>query len=196
MSGKGKDFRPLTDTWLLAPSKTGYYGAFSNGFLQRARCLLCRMNESLLHVCAGRVQDYPGYGFGHLDKTLDVNPLLQPDYCQDARQPWEVPSQVAILIDPPYTPADAARYGQNSPGVDFASIHPTPGELLNRAWEVLQPGGKGGLLHQFRPKLNKPDARLVAIIQVIQGAGQQPRCLTIFEKEYIIPGRYTFVRLD
>ena len=185
MSGKGSSYRPICDSFLLAPSKVGYYGAYPNGFLQRARCLLCRMDESLLHVCAGKVRDYPGYGFGHLDKTLDVNPLLAPDYCQDARQPWAVPPQVAILIDPPYTPADAAKYGQYSMGVDFTSILPTPGELLERAWEVLQPGGKVGLLHQFHPKLKKPDARLVAIIQVIQGAGQQPRALTIWEKECV-----------
>jgi len=63
------------------------------------------------YTCVLEGAGLPGYGFGHLDKTLDVNPLLQPDYCQDARQPWEVPSQVAILIDPPYTLADAAEYG-------------------------------------------------------------------------------------
>jgi len=80
------------------------------------------------------------------------------------------------------------------PWVDFASILPTPGELLNRAWEVLQPGGKVGLLHQFHPQLRKSDARLVAIIQVIQGTNARPRCFTVLEKEYIIP-KYTFVQL-
>jgi len=214
MSGKGKDYRPICDTWLLAPSKVGYYGAFSNGFLQRARCLLCRMGEPLLHVCSGKVTQYPGYGFGPVDKTLDINPALNPDFCQDATDPWPLVSGEpynptsrlidilhnmesawpAVLIDPPYTVADAARYQQyvqNAPpgsppweNIDMAHRLPSPTKLLARAWEVVRPGGKVGLLHQYHPK-GPAGSRLVACIQVIQGAGQQPRCFTVWEKEWV-----------
>ena len=199
MSGKGSDYRPITDTWLLAPSKVGYYGAYPNGFLQRARDLLCRMTEPLFHVCAGRARAYPGYGFGPLDKCLDINPAMEPDCCQDARDPWPTPPGLArsdcapplwpaILIDPPYTPADAQRYNQYTDPFDLLppmeSVLPTPAQLLERAWEVLLPGGKVGILHQFHPRSPAADARLVACIQVVQGTNQQPRCFTVFEKEW------------
>lgn len=202
MSGKGKDFRPICDTWLLAPSKVHYWGAFPSGFLQRARCLLCRMDEALLHVCAGKVRDYPGYGFGPNDQTLDVNPALRPTYLQDARDPWPlycgVYPWVAILVDPPYTELDASRYQQyvevkrevrtgimcEDHNPQMAAVFPRPAELLKRAWEVLAPGGKLGLLHQFHPKGPGTDARLVACVQVVQGTNQQPRCFTVWEKEF------------
>ncbi len=214
MSGKGKDYRPITDTWLLTPSKVGYYGAYSNGFLQRARCLLCRMGEPLLHVCSGRVTKYPGYGFGPTDKTLDINPALEPDFCQDARDPWPLMDGLvkvggnkiidilrdvemawpAILMDPPYTIPDAGQYQQyvkNAPegsppwaDINMREILPSPAELLKRAWEVLRPGGKVGLLHQYHPK-GPAGSRLVACIQVVQGANQQPRCFTVWEKEWV-----------
>lgn len=219
MSGKGKDYRPICDTWLLAPSKVGYYGAYPNGFLQRARCLLCRMGEPMLHVCSGKVTQYPGYGFGPCDKTMDINPALKPDFCQDARNSWPLQDGTppvlnsnklidifhydsgdielfwpAILIDPPYTVPDAGRYQQyvkNAPPgappweqVDMAGSLPSPAELLKRSWEVLRPGGKVGLLHQYHPK-GPVGGRLVACIQVIQGAGQQPRCFTVWEKEWV-----------
>lgn len=194
MSGKGKDYRPLGDVWLLAPSKVHYWGAYPNGFLQRARCLLCRMNEPLLHVCSGKVRDYPGYGFGPNDKTMDINPLMCPDYCQDAREYWPHRENglgrscywPAILIDPPYTPEDAEKYQQyvDTEGLSMKKVLPTAGELLKQAWKVLMPGGKVGILHQFHPKAPAADARLVACIQVVQGTNQQPRCYTVFEKEY------------
>jgi hypothetical protein len=205
MSGKGKDYRPICDTWLLAPSKVGYYGAYPNGFIQRARCLLGRMGEPILHVCSGKLRDYPGYGVGPHDKTLDINPLMSPDYCQDARDPFpSCPDEYwshkwpAILMDPPYTEMDAGRYQQyvdkqtevrqgivcHNPEVQMAQVLPSPAQLLKNAWEVLTPGGKVGILHQFHPQ-GPSDARLVACIQVVQGANQQPRCFTVFEKPWV-----------
>jgi hypothetical protein len=200
MSGKGSDYRPLTDVMLLAPSKVKYYGGYPNGLLQRARCLLCRMDEPLLHVCSGRVRDYPGYGFGPFDRTLDINPALEPDFCQDAREKWPTPAGKsgsldgwpAILADPPYTEWDAMQYhqywAQGKPKGELLSILPSPNELCNRAMEALRPGGKFGLLHYRHPKLPK-GARLVACISVIQGQNGQARCFTVIEKEYPMPKR-------
>jgi hypothetical protein len=31
-------YRPITDVWILARPKVKYYGAYPNGFLERARC--------------------------------------------------------------------------------------------------------------------------------------------------------------
>lgn len=186
MSGKGKEFRPICDTWLLAPSKIGYYGAYPNGFMQRARCLLCRMDEPLLHVCSGRVRDYPGYGVGSSDRTLDLNPAVSPDYLQDARDPWPTcsPGWPAILADPPYTEADADHYLQywSTDAGQLSLALPSPSQLVHRAMEALRPGGKFGILHYLHPKI-PTRARLVACVAVQQGANTRGRWFTVLEKE-------------
>ena len=183
MSGKGKDFRPITDTWFLAPSKVGYYGAYPNGFLQRARVLLCRLNEPLLHVCSGMVHHYPGYGFGPYDKRLDLDPECAPTYLQDARDPFPVNPYgkgdwPAILADPPYTPEDADHYNVGR------DVLPTPKQLLKNAWLVLKRGARVGILHQVHPSGPSSDARLAACITVIQGQNQKARIFTVYEKEF------------
>lgn len=185
MSGKGKDFRPITDTWFLAPSKVGYYGAYPNGFLQRARVLLCRITEPMLHVCSGMVHRYPGYGYGPFDKRMDLDLECDPDYLQDARDPYPEPDEYpmenkwpAILQDPPYTKEDATHYNVG------ADVLPTCKELLTRAWEVLRPGGRVGILHQLHPAGPSKDARLAACITVIQGQNQRARIFTVYEKEF------------
>src|SRR3990167_5630310 len=116
-------YRPIADVWILARSKTKYYGAYPAGFLHRARNLLgVGPSDSVLHICGGKVRDYPYRGFGSNDKTLDLDPACSPDFLQDCReqlplrrlqvtdaehidQPWD-----AVLIDRPYTPEDANHY--------------------------------------------------------------------------------------
>src|SRR5260221_5294766 len=110
-------YRPITDMWILGRSKVKYYGAYLNGFLERARVLLgvCQI-DSVLHVCGGRAKQYPAWAtLCPHDKTLDFDADVQPDYMQDARLPLpKTPafsSWDAILCDPPYTIADAEHYG-------------------------------------------------------------------------------------
>lgn len=51
MSGKGKDFRPICDSWLLAPSKVGYYGAWWLRVLWlRGLCYYGAMNTTLRNL--------------------------------------------------------------------------------------------------------------------------------------------------
>jgi len=84
MSGSG--FRPIADTWILARPKVAYYGAYPSGFLERARSLLgVSIFDPVLHVCGGRVRDYPFRGFGPNDRTIDLDPELG-DYCFDVRE--------------------------------------------------------------------------------------------------------------
>ena len=124
-------YRPITDVWILARPKVKYYGAYPNGFLERARALLgVTPFDAVLHVCGGRARDYPAKprGFGPNDQTLDLDGALQPDYLQAATDPlplhrvngqsdrveWK-----ALIADPPYTEMDAE------------STH--PGEARSRA---------------------------------------------------------------
>src|SRR3990167_3033320 len=133
-------YRPITDVWILARSKVPYYGSFPAGFLHRARALLgVGPMGSVLHICGGMVRKYPYKGFGPNDKTLDLDLACEPDYLQDCRDllpllrmqvtdsehidvPWD-----AVLIDRPYTEADAAHYAPGS------STLPDLNDLLKRS---------------------------------------------------------------
>lgn len=184
-------YRPICDTWILARPKVPFYGAYPSGFLSRARELLgVHLSDPVLHVCAGRVRDYPFRGFGPNDKTLDLDFSLAPDFCQDARDPlplrrhsWTAPDGStnreellwpAVLIDRPYTKEDAAHY---APGADAL---PDANALLRNALAVVRPGGRVGMLDYFLPRPPK-GARFVACVGVVVGFGNRMRVYSVFE---------------
>lgn len=189
-------YRPITDMWFLARAKLKggkkYYGAYLGGFPERARALLgCKISEPVLHVCGGCAKDYPyKRAFGPNDKTLDLDPGVQPDFLQDAREafppchPIYVDSVTGfnhpaklwsgILIDPPYTEADAMHY------VPGAEKYPKPNELMKNALEVLPSGGRVGLIHYILP--SPKDCIFVACIGVVCGFNNRIRVYSVFEK--------------
>jgi hypothetical protein len=78
-------YRPITNVWILARSKVKYFGAYPGGFLSRARAVLGVNHEDrVLHLCAGKVREYPYDGFGPRDVTMDLDPELGPDVIGDA----------------------------------------------------------------------------------------------------------------
>ncbi len=175
-------YRPICDTWILARSKVKYYGAFPAGFLSRARNLLgVGITDSVLHVCGGMVRDYPFAGFGKNDYTLDLDPDLQPDFLQDARDAlprcplttdglWP-----AILIDRPYTEIDAAHY---EPGPNKL---PDLNDLLKRSLQLVQLGGKVGTLDYVWPHPGKY-GKEAAIVAVGTGRNNRARWYCVFER--------------
>jgi len=173
--------------WFLARAKLKggkkYYGAYLGGFPERARALLgCRIDEPVLHVCGGCAKDYPyRRAFGIADKTLDLDPACNPDFLQDARDPFPKNTSpylqslwAGILIDPPYTEADAAHY---VPGMEK---YPKPNQLIKNALEVLPSGGRVGLIHYILP--SPKDAIFVACVGVICGFNNRIRVYSVFEK--------------
>ena len=186
-------YRPITDTWILARCKykngVKYYGGYPGGFLERARSLLgVSIGQPVLHVCSGMVRDYPYKGgFGPNDETLDLDPETEPDYIQDAREPF--PLRVsdsgklvlwpAILMDPPYTPPDADHY---VPGRD---VLPEPNLLLKNGLEAVRKGGRVGLLHYVLPSPPRNmDVKFVACISVYVGFNNRVRCYSVFERGF------------
>jgi hypothetical protein len=179
-------YRPITDIWFLARAKLKggekYYGSYLGGFPERARVLIgANINHPVLHVCGGKAKLYPYRGgFGPNDKTLDLDPECKPDFLQDARNdfpfmdmyshPW-----CGILMDPPYSPEDAAHYNVG------ADVYPSPGLLVKNAMEVLPIGGKAGIIHYALPRCPK-NAKFVACIGVVCGFGNRIRCFSVFEK--------------
>jgi hypothetical protein len=183
-------YRPICDVWLMGRPKVKYYGAYPCGFLLRARDLLgVHPLDSVLHVCSGMVRDYsdpkhgvcpgvPVEGFGVNDKTLDIDPLTNPDFLHDAREPFPSPEGgfwPAILLDPPYTEEDAAHYRCGK------SVLPSTGILIKHALAAVRPGGKIGILHYLFPKPPK-GVRLVAKISVNHGFNNRDRCYTVFQR--------------
>ena len=175
-------YRPICDTWILARSKVKYYGDYPAGFLHRARQLLgVHTNDPVLHVCSGRIDLYPYDGFGPNDKTLDINATLKPDFVVDVatsvlplytdredNQPW-----YAVLADPPYTEEDAAKYG------DFPL--PSARRCLEQSLDVLDAGGRVGILHYVAPRPPK-GVTFVACITVFVGFENRARLYSVYEK--------------
>lgn len=176
------NYRPVCDLWILARPKVPYYGAYPNGFLERAVVLLgITCYDQLLHVCGGHAKKYPAWNtlcpFG---KTLDLDPETKPDFLQDAREPLPTTSEVhrwdAILCDPPYTQMDAAKY---QPG---ASVLPTPNQLLRNALKAVRDRGRVGMLHYMLPQPPNEGVKFIACVGVIAGYNNRMRCFSVFEK--------------
>ncbi len=189
-------YRPIVDTWYCARPKVKYYGAFPSGFLERARAFLCSEDQPLLHVCAGRVRDYPFAGFGPLDKTVDLDPATKPDFLMDVREicleePWGAHPNAgsgfkglwpAVLIDRPYTDDDAKKY--------TPLVHdklPNINDLLKRCLSITRPGGCVGVLDYFLPRppkqVGETRIKFVADISVRTGFGCRARVYSVFRRE-------------
>lgn len=187
-------YRPITDVWILARPKVKYYGAYPNGFLERARALLgVTPFDPVLHVCGGRARDYPAKprGFGVFDQTLDLDPSLEPDFLQAATDSLPLmgacecldcaghggPEWPALIADPPYTEADADHY---QPGrVAF----PSANRILRNMLDVVRPGGRVGMLHYVLPQPPRDGVRFVACVGVIVGYNNRMRVFSVFERE-------------
>ena len=183
-------YRPVCDVWILARSKVKYYGAYPAGFLHRARALLgVGPRDAVLHVCGGHVRDYPYRGLGINDRTLDLDPACAPDFLQDCREalplnecycengscpngthPWD-----AVLIDRPYTPADADHY------TPTAAALPEINDLLKRSLLVVPRGHRVGVLDYQWPHPGKLGLE-VAVIAVGTRRNNRARWFTVFER--------------
>jgi hypothetical protein len=186
------NYRPITDTWILARSKVKYYGAYPAGFLHRARALLgVKPADPVLHVCAGKIREYPFRGLGRNDKTVDLDPAMSPDYLLDVRH--GLPCQnhrngghtiacellecnwPAILIDRPYSLEDATHY---APGPD---VLPNLNTLLKSALSMVDVGHRVGVLDYLWPHPGKIGTE-VAVVSVYTGRNNRGRTFTVFER--------------
>lgn len=208
-------YRPITDIWILARPKVKYYGAYPNGFLERARALLgVTPSDPVLHVCGGKARDYPAKprGFGRNDRTLDLDAALLPDFEQAATSPLplyrcgdatcldcedgeyqtgiEGHSWPALIADPPYTEADAEHY---APG---RTQFPSANLILKNMLAVVREGGRVGMLHYVLPQPPREGVKFVACVGVIVGFNNRMRCFSVFERTGELPRTVAAVRLS
>ena len=182
-------YRPITDIWILARPKVKFYGAFPAGLLHRARALLgVSPTGAVLHICGGMVRKYPYRWLGPNDKTLDLDPVCEPDFLQDARDPLperviytangDVPITTlwdAVLIDRPYTEADAEHY---TPGADKL---PSLNDLLKRALDIVPLGHRVGVLDYSWGHPGKKGIE-VAVVAVGTGRNNKARWFVVYER--------------
>jgi hypothetical protein len=192
-------YRPIADTWILARSKVKYYGAYPAGSLIRMRDLLgVGIDDPVLHVCSGHIRKYPYRGLGKRDQLLDLDGDCKPHWLRDAREPfpWNCPTYSkstkanteqhdkcdlcrpwdAILCDPPYTEADAEKYGPGS------KVLPSARRLLTNGIAAVRVGGKVGILHYVAPRPDRTRARFVALATVFVGFENRPRLYSVYER--------------
>lgn len=167
-------YRPICDMWILARPKVKYYGAYPNGFLERARVLIgCSFTDSVLHVCSGRVKDYPNRGFGTNDKTVDIDASLNPDFVMDVKKQLPHGNWGGALLDPPYTQDDADNYNIND--------LPNPNKLVKDCINVVDIGKKIGILHYICPSC-PGNAKFICCVGVVVGFNNRIRCFSVYEK--------------
>lgn len=160
--------------WILARPKVKYYGAYPNGFLQRARVLIgCSDTDKVLHVCSGKVKDYPNRGFGVNDKTVDIDKSLNPDFVMDVKKQLPAGDWKGILIDSPYTQEDADYYNIND--------LPNPNQLVKDCINLVDVGRKVGMLHYIWPSC-PGNATSVCCVGVLVGFNNRIRCFSVYEK--------------
>ena len=176
-------YRPIADVWILARPKVHYYGAYPNGFLERALALLGGINAATLHVCGGQAKQYPNTRLMTNGWTLDLDASTNPDFHADARR--QLPLRAdgddwdAILCDPPYTKDDAAKY---APGAD---VFPSPNALLKNALNVVAIGGRVGMLHYLLPQPPREGVKFVACVGVIVSYNNRMRCFSEIGRAHV-----------
>lgn len=152
--------------------KSKLYGDYPPTFLKRALSLFPgTAPDRVLHCPSGSLNgSTPGMT---VDLVRDEQRCPKIVASAD-RLPFNEGAFDLILSDPPYSKADAARYG-------------TPPYPLKRSMEefrrVLSPGGYLGLLHFYYPPFRRSNWQMVALIGVCTGSNRKMRMFPVFQKQ-------------
>ena len=149
-------------------TKVTLHGQYPPGFLKRA-CALFPAATHILHVPSGTVQG-PGIT---VDAKAD-NARVPQIVALAEHLPFRAQSFDLILSDPPYTPADAAKY----------QCPPFPiGRFMAEAHRCLIPGGYLGVLHTYYPSYRRAQWSLKGLIAVVTGFSRATRMFSIFQRQ-------------
>ena len=154
------------------------YGSYPAGSLEKFRLLMgVHITDPVLHVCGGLVRyyPYPERAIGPNDKTLDLDPDVEPDFLQDAREPYPTGFK-AIIADPDYSGKDADHRPMGR------GTLPSPRRIVELAIAALEPGRRVGILHTVIPRPPK-NALFVAKLDVSTGFDNRGRMFSVFERE-------------
>lgn len=143
-----------------------YWGQFPATFLRRITVMF--PVERMLHLCSGH-----SYIKGALN--LDRESVPAQDVRADVEYlPLRPESFSVVLIDPPYSEEDSARYG----GSRLLRTQ----VALREIREVLVPGGYLVWLDEKYPSYRRRDWHLCGLIGIVTGFERRARFLSIFRK--------------
>lgn len=164
----GRDNGYIFGTWFCGRPIARYYGAFPMSFWPRAKEVLMPADGDLLHWFSGTVASEPGI------VTVDGNPIVRPDHIiTGTTLPFADQTFGAAFADPPYSPADAKRYGLP---------YPPARKVLAEMARVTKVGGRVGILHRFLPISKGAPVKLIGVVGVMNGPQKAIRCFCIYER--------------
>jgi hypothetical protein len=148
-------------------TKVKLYGQYPPTFLKRALALFPDAKD-ILHCPSGTVVG-PGIT---IDATKDD--VRCPQIVADASSlPLPDGSLDLVLSDPPYSPADSAKYGHK----------PFPlGAFMRECHRTIRVGGHLGMLHTYYPSYRRKNWKLVGLVAVVTGFQRATRMFSIFER--------------
>lgn len=163
----------LYATWLIGNDYTSaskFYGEYPPSYLNRIAALFADVDDAdKLHVFSGSLRT-------PTITRLDVNPDNQPDVVgsvYDAQAFFGLRRFRLIMADPPYSKADAAKYGT-------ASIHVR--RAIAALADIAQIGGHLVWLDTCWPQHRKTQWVTVGRITVVRSTNHRVRMATIFER--------------
>lgn len=166
----------IEGVWILGNNyhvKTGYYGGYPHGYLDRVRSLFSDIRaEKTLHLFSGQVSALPG------EITFDCREENKPNVVGRAEHLREYFYDHVkfnlILADPPYSVEDAEHYG--TPLVNRKKV-------IGECHKVLKPGGFLVWLDQVFPMFSKRDWHLAGTIGIVKSTNHRVRFAFIFQRE-------------
>lgn len=168
--------RVLYATWVLGPdyrNRSGLYGAYPPGYLPRVMALFPDAAASVLHVFSGALPRGPYLRLDLVARVADD----PPEFCGSVYAAEELTRHVGAFdlaaADPPYTAADAKRYGTGTVHRRLAIAALAP---------VVRPGGHLAWLDTCWPMHNKRQWLTVGRIMVQGSTNHRVRALTLFER--------------
>ena len=165
------DARWVQGVWVMGNnyrSRSGFYGSYPPSYLARVGALFQDVvyQEEILHVFSGSL---PAGGYVRCD-------LQQESELRGSV--YDLPTLTAgtfrlVYADPPYTKADAARYG--APMVDRR-------RALRAIAAVTREGGHLVWLDTVLPMFRKVDWRWWGVIGIVRSSNHRVRCAFMFER--------------
>ena len=161
----------LMGVWVLGnmyKRANGYYGAYPGNFLKRVLSIFPDRAKTL-HLFSGTLIAQPG------ETTVDcqVTDYARPTVIANAKKlPFTCGMFDFVLADPPYSAADATKYG---------TPMPSRRHVMAEVARVTSPGGHLAWLDTVRPMYRAEEWKQVGGIMVLVSTNTRARCLSIFE---------------
>lgn len=146
-----------------------YHGSYPPSYVERVKSLFPD-NKKILHLYSGMVQPAEG------EQTFDINPALNPTKCGKAEELSDYFSENAfslVLADPPYTPADAAKYGAKMP-ITY--------RVMSELYKIVEVGGVVVWLCTRIPLWKKIEWKLLGVIGLFCGTNRVYRAVVLLQK--------------